>query len=113
MLSDISIKKGKKTFTFYEKSEKQRAQYTARVKRVPLSNRVYVGENGINTWFQREYARAARGMIIKDTKHGAKFNRVNIIGALCVMGNIPQLDATSSRQTANYLNIGLKNTYFL
>jgi hypothetical protein len=83
MLSDISILQGKKTFTYYEKTEKQRAQYTARIKRVPLNNRVYVDESGINTWFQREYARAARGMIIKDAKPGAKFNRINIIGALC------------------------------
>jgi predicted sulfurtransferase len=74
--------KGKKAFTYYEKSEKQRAEYTARVKRVSLSSHVYVDENGINTWFQREYARATRGMIIEDTKHGAKFNRVNITGAL-------------------------------
>ena len=53
------------------------------MKRVPLSNRVYVDESGINTWFQRIYARAERGSTIEDTKHGTKFKRVNIIGALC------------------------------
>jgi transposase len=53
------------------------------LKRVPLNNRVYVDESGVNTWFQREYARAMRGTIIEDTKPGIKFERVNIIGAVC------------------------------
>ena len=72
----------KKTFTYYEKSEEKREEFTARVNRVPLCNRVYVDESGINTWYQRVYARAIRGEIINDTKHGVKFDRLNIIGAL-------------------------------
>ena len=72
----------KKTFTYYEKSEIKRTEYTARLKRVPLNNRVYVDESGINTWFYREYARATRGIIIEDTKPGTKFSRINVIGAL-------------------------------
>jgi hypothetical protein len=32
---------------------------------------------------QREFARAIRGEIIEDTKRGQKFERVNVIGALC------------------------------
>jgi hypothetical protein len=32
---------------------------------------------------QREFARAPRGEIIEDTKLGQKFQRVNVIGALC------------------------------
>jgi transposase len=31
---------------------------------------------------QREYARALRGEIIEDVKRGARFDRVNVIGAL-------------------------------
>jgi len=53
------------------------------LNRVPENNRVYVDESGINTWFQREYARSMRGMIIEDTKFGIKFERLNIIGAVC------------------------------
>ena len=32
---------------------------------------------------QREYGRSPRGEIIKDIKRGHKFERINIIGALC------------------------------
>jgi transposase len=32
---------------------------------------------------QREYARAPLGEIIEDVKRGARFDRVNVIGALC------------------------------
>ena len=32
---------------------------------------------------QREYARAPRGEIVEDTRPGQRFNRINIIGALC------------------------------
>jgi transposase len=32
---------------------------------------------------QREHARAPRGEIIEDVKRGARFDRVNVIGALC------------------------------
>jgi hypothetical protein len=32
---------------------------------------------------QREYARAPRGEIIRDVRRVEKFNRVNVIGALC------------------------------
>jgi transposase len=42
-----------------------------------------VDECGVNTYFQREYARALRGERIEDVKRGTKFERVNIIGARC------------------------------
>jgi transposase len=32
---------------------------------------------------QREYARAPRGEVIEDVKRGYRFDRVNVIGALC------------------------------
>ncbi|MDR3130342.1 MAG: transposase [Treponema sp.] len=50
---------------------------------MPLKKRVYVDESGINTFLQREYARAPRGDIIRDEKRGQKFERVNVIGAVC------------------------------
>ena len=40
-------------------------------------------ESGISTHLQREYARAPIGKIIEDIKHGKKFERINVIGALC------------------------------
>ena len=73
----------KKTFTYQEKSPKKRAEYIAKVRKIPRKKRVYVDESGVNEHLQREFARAPRGEIIEDVKCGNKFNRVNIIGALC------------------------------
>ena len=73
----------KKTFTYCEKSDAERAEYIARLKRVPYEKRLYIDECGINKYLQREYARAPRGEIVEDVKPGQKFERVNVIGALC------------------------------
>ena len=69
--------------TYYEKSEEKRAEYLTRINRIPPEKRVYVDESGVNTFLQREYGRALRGEIIEDVKRGNKFERVNVIGALC------------------------------
>ena len=53
------------------------------MKRVPRSKRVYVDESGINTCLQREYARSPRGEAVEDLKRGSRFERVNVVGALC------------------------------
>jgi len=42
-----------------------------------------VDESGINTYLQREYGRSPRGEIIEDVKCGKRFERINIIGAVC------------------------------
>lgn len=73
----------KKTFTYYEKSEQKRAEYKAKVKRVPRNKRIYVDESGVDSYLQREYGRAPRGEKVFDVKRGRKFQRVNIVGALC------------------------------
>jgi transposase len=40
-LENLSMTRKKKSFAYYEKSEKQRAEYTVRLKRVPKKNHVY------------------------------------------------------------------------
>jgi hypothetical protein len=44
---------------------------------------VYVDESGISAFLQREYDRAPHGNGVRDVKRGRKFERVNVIGALC------------------------------
>ena len=51
-------------------SEKERAEFAARLKRVPQDKRAYVDESGITTYLEREYARAPRGEIIEETTPG-------------------------------------------
>ena len=44
---------------------------------------VYLDECGLKTYFQSEYGRALRGIKVEDTKRGRKFERLNVIGAIC------------------------------
>ena len=48
-----------------------------------MGKRIYIDESGVNTWLQREYGRAHRGQTVEDIKRGNRFERVNVIGALC------------------------------
>jgi transposase len=73
----------KKTLTYYEKSEEKRAEFIARLKRVAQGKRVYIDESGVDTCLQREFARAPRGDIVEELTRGNKYERVNIIGAVC------------------------------
>ena len=50
-----------------------------RLHKIPIGKRVYVDESGINTYLQRGYGRALRGQ----KTEGSRFNRINVIGALC------------------------------
>jgi transposase len=82
-LEKLDITRKKKPFTYCEKSEERRAEYTARIKRVPRNKRVYADESGVNTCLPHEYARAPRGERAGDLKRGRRFERVNVTGALC------------------------------
>jgi len=50
---------------------------------VPRKKRVFVDESGINTCLRREKGRARRGERVHEAIPGKKFERINIIGALC------------------------------
>jgi hypothetical protein len=71
----------KKTFTYSEKSEEDRAEYLAKIESIPLDKRVYVDECGIKEFLCREYGRAVRGVKVEDVKRGKKFQRLNVVAA--------------------------------
>jgi hypothetical protein len=71
----------KKSFTYYENSEKKLAEYNTKIKRVPFNKRVYVDESGIHAFLQREYTRLPHGNSVRDVKRGLKFEWANVIGA--------------------------------
>ena len=50
---------------------------------MPQEKRVFVDESGIKTCLHREKGRAPRGERVHDVIPGKKFERINIIGALC------------------------------
>ena len=50
---------------------------------MPREKRVFVDESGINTCLHREKGRAPRGERVHDVIPGRKYERVNVIGALC------------------------------
>jgi len=47
-----------------------------------VTNIIFVDESGINAYYQREYARAKRGMRVQDTKRGKRYRRTNMIAGL-------------------------------
>ena len=53
------------------------------IAEVPAEKRVYVDESGVNTCLVREYGRSLRGTKVQGVKRGRKFQRLNVIGALC------------------------------
>ena len=50
---------------------------------MPRKKRVFVDESGVNTCLHREKGRALRGEQVHDVIPGKKFERINVIGALC------------------------------
>jgi len=82
MLKSLGITR-KKQLAYSEASEKKRARFASRVKRVPLGKRVYVDESGIREHPQREFGCAPRGLKVAGARPGKCFGRVNVIGALC------------------------------
>jgi hypothetical protein len=68
----------KKTFTYSEKSEKERDAFLSDIAKIPKEKRIYVDECGINEYLQHEYGRTLHGIKIEDTKRGHKFHRVNV-----------------------------------
>jgi hypothetical protein len=58
----------KKTFTYSGKLEEDRAEYLGKANKIPLSERVYVDESGVERCLVREYDSAVRGARIEDAK---------------------------------------------
>ena len=46
------------------------------------ANIVYVDESGLNRYYRRVLARARRGVKVRDTKPGKRFERTNVIAGL-------------------------------
>lgn len=58
-----------------------RNEFIVKLAQIPLSDRVYVDECGIDRPLVREYARALRGVIVEGTKRGKRGQRVNVVAA--------------------------------
>jgi transposase len=50
---------------------------------IPSENLVYVDESGLEKDYVREYGRAKRGVRVEDSKRGRKFQRLNVVAAVC------------------------------
>jgi transposase len=53
----------------------------AKLENIPLENRVYIDESGVDKYLVRERGRALRGEKVEDTKRGKKFQKTNVIAA--------------------------------
>lgn len=58
-------------------------KYLEKLEQIPKNQRVYIDESGCNEHYQRDYARALRGVKVEDIKRGRKFGRTNVIAAYC------------------------------
>lgn len=74
----------KKTFTYSEKSEKQREEYLKRLEEIPKEQRVYVDESGCNEYYGKTHGRALRGVKVEDTKRGRRYERTNVVAGRCL-----------------------------
>jgi transposase len=54
------------------------------LEKIPPENRVYLDESGIEKDLIREYGRALSNERVEDTRRGRKFQRLNVVAALCV-----------------------------
>jgi hypothetical protein len=63
----------KKTFTYSEKSESKRKQFLEELKKIPLKQRVYADESGIQQDLIRTPGRAKRGVRVEDIRRGRNF----------------------------------------
>jgi transposase len=80
-LKKLKITVKKKTFTYSEKSESDRAEYLEKLEKIPETERVYVDECGVHKHLVREKGRAVRGVKVQDTKRGKKFRKTNVVAA--------------------------------
>jgi transposase len=80
-LKQLKITYKKDVHLFLKSSEEDRAEYLKKVEKIPINNRVYVDESGVDKCLVREYGRSLRGRRVEDIKRGRKFRRTNIIAA--------------------------------
>ena len=63
---------------------------------IPVENRYYVDESGLNTFLYREYGYAPRGVKVPGKIPGKKFDRLNIIAAKCGDNIVARCEYTCS-----------------
>jgi transposase len=82
-----ALKRGKitykKNFVYSERNEEARTEYLNAIAAIEPSNLVYVDESGLEKDYVREYGRAKRGVRVEDSKRGRKFQRLNVVAAVC------------------------------
>ena len=73
-----------------------RSAFKNKLAQIPVENRAYIDESGVDKCLVREHGRALRGVKVEDTKRGRKFERTNVVAAriggkvvapLCYTGN--------------------------
>lgn len=67
---------------YLERDEEARQRFLEELEKIPLENRVYMDESGVDETLQRQYGRAFRGKEVSGEIPGKKANRISIIAAL-------------------------------
>lgn len=73
----------KKTYGYIERNEAKRQDFIKQLATVPLSQRVYVDEAGMDNRDKYSYGWNQRGERFHSLKTGSRAGRVNMIAAWC------------------------------
>lgn len=73
----------KKTYGYRERDEAKRASFLAQLAEVPLGQRVYVDESGMDERDNYGYGWCERGQRFECLKSGRRSGRINMIAAYC------------------------------
>jgi len=73
----------KKTYGYRERDAAKRATFVAQLAEVPVSQRVYVDESGMDERDDYGYGWCKRGVRFEALKSGRRAGRVNMIAAYC------------------------------
>ncbi len=73
----------KKTYGYRERNAAKRATYVAQLADIPLAQRIYVDESGMDERDDYGYGWCERGVRFEALKSGRRAGRVNMIAAYC------------------------------
>ena len=101
----------KKTTLYNEQNSEKIKTYQDQIKGIHPENLAYIDETGIDTYLVREHGYAPKGQKIYD-KVSKKHKQIGIVAAK-IDQNLSHPWNMTELWTAFYLNLGLKNVFYL
>ena len=81
-LKRLKISRKKRRTLYLERKEEVRASFIEKLEHIPLDQRIYLDESGINQYLHRKHARSTRGKKVLGEISGKRFARQSVVSAL-------------------------------